>query len=257
MELIGIGNQQDRKHKEEQDMSQNEIGSEESKLGDFAKEFTARLGECVPSHRVPFTSPPGNVGGVSLELTSESKGDDELEEETLNGDHSDHASKSPRETEAFQEHHDNEEDQKHDDSNGVRNCGKDSTELLTAHAEKRTRTTSQGEEASENTSIDADGAESNDRDTNQSTSSLGCLSGAEGVGVVLLVAFRYTSLSIDEEVRDDGDGDQDQRTKHLSHEDVGEGRTRNVSRKLGRWVSKSLTLVTSDTSSGQTAVADP
>ena len=92
-------------------MSQNEVGSEEPKLGDLAKELTARLGESVPPHGVPFTSPPGDVGGIALELASESQRDDELEEEALNGDHGDHAGQSPRENEALEEHQNNEEDQ--------------------------------------------------------------------------------------------------------------------------------------------------
>ena len=67
----------------------------------------------------------------------------------------------------------------------------------------------------------------------------------------------YTSLGIDEEVRDERDSYQDERTKDLSHEDVAERGAGNVSRKLGRWVSENLALVTSDTSSGQTAVTNP
>lgn len=121
MEPVRIWDQQDWKHEEEQDVPQDEVGSEEPKLGDLAKELATRLGECVPSHGVPFTSPPGDVGGIALELTSKSQRDDELEDEALDSDHSDHAGQSPRENEAFEEHQNNKEDQEHDDSNGVGN----------------------------------------------------------------------------------------------------------------------------------------
>src|SRR5690242_1419008 len=229
VELVGIGDHQDWEHKEKQDVSQDEIGSEEPKFGDLAEEFTARLGECVPSHGVPFTGPPGNVGSVGLELTSERKCDDELEEETLDGHHSDHTGKRPRETETFQEHHDHKEYQEHDDSDGVGDGSKDSTKLLTAHAEERTRATSQGEETSENTGVDSDRAESDDRNTDQSTRGLG-IAGADIIRVKLGLTIPNTGLRVDEQEWNDGDGNQDQGTKDLSHEDVGEGCARNISR---------------------------
>lgn len=116
-------------------MAQDEIGGEHSKFRDLAEEFATRLRDGMPAHGIPFASPPSNVRGISLELSSEGEGDDELEEESLDGDDCDHAGQSLDETEAFQEEHDFEEGEKHDHSDSVSNSSQNSTELLAAHAE--------------------------------------------------------------------------------------------------------------------------
>lgn len=72
-------------------MSQDEVGSEHAKLTDLAEELTTRLRHSMPAHGVPFAGPPGNVGSVSLELSSQCKRNDELEDESLDGNDGDHA----------------------------------------------------------------------------------------------------------------------------------------------------------------------
>ena len=57
----------------------------------------------------------------------------------------------------MEEHHDFEEGEEHDDSNGVGDSRQDGTEFLATHAEKRTHATSHGKQARENTGIDSDG----------------------------------------------------------------------------------------------------
>jgi hypothetical protein len=135
MAPIGVWDQQERKHEEKQDVAEDEVGSEHAQLSDLAEEFTTRLRNRVPSHCIPFSGPPGNVGGISLELTSEGKSDDELEEESLDGDNSDHTRQRPREAEAFKEHEDNKEDEEYKDGNGMSDSGEYSSKLLAAHAE--------------------------------------------------------------------------------------------------------------------------
>jgi len=76
VELVGVGDQQQREHEEEKDVSKDEVGSEHAQFTDLAKELTTRLRNGVPAHGVPLSSPPRDVGGVRLELTSESQGDD-------------------------------------------------------------------------------------------------------------------------------------------------------------------------------------
>ena len=196
VEFVGVRDQQDRKHEEEQNVTEDKVGGEHAKLSDLAEEFTTRLRECVPAHRVPLSSPPGDVGGVSLELTGEGAGDDELEEEALNGDNSDHSRQSPGETETLEEHHDNEEDEEHEDSDRVGDGGQDSTELLAAHAKERSRATCQAEHATQDTSVDSDRAHRDDENTDQSTGLVRIVR----VGILRLVArVGDTGLSVDEQ----------------------------------------------------------
>lgn len=101
-------------------MSEDEVGSEHAKFTDLAQEFTARLRNGVPAHGIPLSSPPRNVGSIRFELTSEGKGDDELEDEALDSNNGNHASQRSREAESLEEHEDDEEDQEHDNSDGMR-----------------------------------------------------------------------------------------------------------------------------------------
>ena len=134
MELVGIGNQQHREHEEEQEMPEDEVGGKHAEFANLAEELTTRLCDRVPAHRVPFTRPPSNVGCVSLEFTGQDQGDDQFEEESLNGGHSDHSRQGLGKAEVLQEHHDHKEKEQHDHGHGVGNGGQNSTELLAAHA---------------------------------------------------------------------------------------------------------------------------
>lgn len=230
MELVGIGDEQNWQHEEQQDVSKDEVGSEETKLGDLAEEFTTRLGDCVPSHSVPLSSPPGNVGGVSLELTSQCQSNDELEEESLNGDDSDHTRQGSGEAETLKEHQHDEEDKENDDGNGVGNGSEDGTELLAAHAEKRTRATSQSEHTSQDTSVDGHRTQGDDTDTDQGARWLWVGKTSRLIRSIALVGD--TGLGVDEQVRDERDGNKDKRAKNLAHEDVCEVSTRNIAREL-------------------------
>ena len=134
MELVDIGDQDDREHDEEDDVTEDEIRSEHAQLGNLAKELETRLRHCVPAHSVPLARPPSNVGGVGFEFAGKGEGNDELEEEALDCNNGDHTGKALDEVEPFQEHHGFEEREEHDDGNGMGNSGQDSTELLATHA---------------------------------------------------------------------------------------------------------------------------
>lgn len=236
-------------------MSKDEVSSKETKFGNLAEEFTTRLGDGVPSHGVPLSSPPGDVGGVRLEFSSQCQSDDELVDKSLNGDDSDHTRQGSWEAEALKEHQHDEEDKKNDDGNGVGNGSKDSTKLLATHAEQGTRATCQSEHASQNTSVDTDRAQGDDANSDQGTSRLRVGKAGRLLGGIALVSD--TGLGVDEQVRNKRDGNQDKRAENLTHEDVGEVSTRNIARQLSRWVSKNLALETSDTRTRETAVSDP
>ena len=115
MEGVDVRDQERGKHEEQQQVTQAEVRREVSQLSDLTQELTARLREAHPSHAVPFTGPPSNVGRVGSELTSEGQSNDKLVDETLDGDHSNHTRKSLGEVPAFQEVHDLEEDDEGDD----------------------------------------------------------------------------------------------------------------------------------------------
>ena len=104
VELVDVWDGDDWKHEEEQEVSQDEICREHAQFGDFAKIFSTRLREGVPTHGVPFASPPSDVCRVGSELASQSKGDDQFEDESLESDNGrSFPSKSSREDPSFQE----------------------------------------------------------------------------------------------------------------------------------------------------------
>jgi hypothetical protein len=188
-------------------MAQDEVTSKEAELSDLAEELSGGLRQCAPAHRVPLARPESNVGLVGLHLPGKSKSDDELQEESLDGNDRNHAAERPGEVEALEGIHDLEEYQHHDNCKGVRDGSEDATELLAAHAEEGTHTTSHREEHRADTRVDSDRTECNDGDPNERCRRRG--------RVVIL--FQNTTrvvdsgLSIDEEVRDQGDGNQQQR----------------------------------------------
>jgi hypothetical protein len=132
VELVNVWHQQRRQEQEENDVTQPEVGREETHLGDLAEEFTAGLRKGVPSKSVPLASPPCYVGRVGTEFTRQCQSDDDLEEQSLKGDNGNHTENGLRETPTFQEVHGLEEGEKHDDSNTVSDGSEDSTEFLAA-----------------------------------------------------------------------------------------------------------------------------
>lgn len=251
MELVDVRNTNCWQHDEEQDVAEDEVGREEAHLSDLAEEFTTRLGESVPSKRVPLAGPPCYIRGIGAEFSGQGKGDDELVEETLDGDDSNHTSKRLGEVPALKEVHDLEEDDKGDDGDGVCNGGKYSTELLAAHAKHGTHTTSHTEEADGNTGVDSDRTEC---DKEQSDDRVG---GGDVDAIHVGVGLTNTSTSVHEQVRQHGHSNPDKRAHNFSKEDVGELGTRSVARELGRGVTESLALETSKTGTGQTNEANP
>ena len=201
----------------------------------------------MPAHSVPLSCPPRDVGSVGLELTSESADDDDLEEESLDGDDCNHTRQGSGEAEALEEHENNEEDEEDEDSDGVGNGSQNRTELLAAHAEKGSRATSQCKHTSQDTGVDGDGSQSDESNTDQGTG----LDRSGKVASLLggIAPVINTGLGVDEEEGDESNGNQNERTKDLAHEDVGEVSTRNIARELGRWISENLALETSDTCS--------
>lgn len=160
MELVNIRDEQDRQMDEENHVAEDEIGGKHAQLGNLAKEFTSGLRDGMPAHGIPFTSPPSNVGGVSLELSSERQGNDQLEKEPLDGSDGNHSRQRLCKAPARQEEHDLEEGEKHDNGNGVRDGSENGAKLLTAHAEERAHATRHSEHATKNTGIDSNGTES-------------------------------------------------------------------------------------------------
>lgn len=126
----------DRKHYEEEKVAKYKVSGKESQFGDLAEIFSPGLGERVPSHIVPFPVPPGNVGGIGFELAGQSKGNDQLQYESLECNDRDHAKQRLREDKSLEEEHDLEEGEEHNDRYAVRNGSEDRAELLATHTEK-------------------------------------------------------------------------------------------------------------------------
>ena len=209
-------------------MTQGKVGREVPKLGDLAQELTARLRHSVPPECIPLATPPGDVGCVCSELTSQRQADDELVDESLDGHSRYHSEQCLRETPAFQEEHDFEEDQEHDDSDCMSNSGKDGSELLTAHAEKWSHTTSHSEETDGDTSVDCDRSESNNAYSKQRIRRLESVGGSG-----LVVGPSDTGTCVDVKVRDQCDSNGDERTDDLGDDHVRKACTRSVTRQFG------------------------
>lgn len=125
MSLVDLWDGNNRQHDEKKNMAEDEIASEHSKLRDLAKEFTSGLRHRMPSHGIPFTSPESDVRRVVLEFSCQSQGDDELVDKSLNGSGSDHAKQGLGEYKTFQEEHDFENNDEHNDGHTVGDGGED------------------------------------------------------------------------------------------------------------------------------------
>lgn len=117
VELVDEGNADGRQHDKEKDVTEDEVSGEQAKLGNLAEIFSARLRHRMPAHGIPLSCPPCDVRGVLPEFTRECQTDNQLEDEALQSDDSDHSQKGLREVPAFKEEHDFPERQKHDDGN--------------------------------------------------------------------------------------------------------------------------------------------
>lgn len=166
MEGVDIGNGEGREHGKQENMAKEEIVGEITKFSDFAQELTSRLRKGVPTHAVPFSGPPCNIGLIVLEFTGQSEGNDHLVEEALESHSSDHARDGSGPAEGFQEEHGQEDDEEDNHSDGMGNSSKDSTELLAAHAKQWAHTASHAEEHTRDAGIDTDGGKSNNRKAN-------------------------------------------------------------------------------------------
>jgi len=133
VKLVNLRDGNNGKHDEEDEVTKDKVSSKHSKLSDLAKEFTTRLRNRVPTHRVPFTGPESDVGGVSLQFSGQGQTDNELVDKSLNGGRGNHSQQGLGKVEAFQEEHDLEEDQAHNDGDSMCNSGENRSEFLATH----------------------------------------------------------------------------------------------------------------------------
>lgn len=239
MELVHEGNAEGWQHEEKKKVTQNKVGREVTQFGDLTQELTARLRDGVPTHAVPFSSPPGDVGLIVLELTSQCQANYQLVDEPLNGNHGNHAENTTRPGPSLKEEHNLENGKQDDDSNSVGDGSENGTELLAAHAEERTHTTGHTEEGTRHTSVDTNRTECNDGNTQ------------DRVRLVFIVCcLLNTGSGVDVKVRDNADTDQDQRDENFAVEDVGNARPWHVTSAFLRRNTEQLTLITGDTGTG-------
>lgn len=249
MTLVNVWNTQGRKHENQDDMAEDEVSSKHAEFSDLAEEFTARLRQRMPTHAVPFTSPPGNVSIILSEFSCQGKANDEFEDKSLDGSDSNHSSKCTAEREALKEKHDFKEDEEADNSESVGNGSEDGTKFLAAHAENGAHTTGHAEHTKTDTCVECDRAKSNKTNTDKGVGWLNLM-----IGIVFL---SNTSLSVDEEVRNESYSNKHQWADNFTEEDVGELGSWDVTGELLRWGTKDLALVTSDSCTRETAIGDP
>ena len=163
----------------------------------------------------------------------------------MKGDNSNHAEKCFYKDPAFEEEHDLPEGKEHEDGHTMSDRSQNGAELFAAHAQKRTHAASHAKETSKNTGIDGNWGERNNGDTD------------ERVRRSLQIVASNTGLSVDEEIWDQGQQDEDEGTDNFSKENAGNAGTRNIPRQLFGWVSKNLALETSESCSRQSAEGDP
>ena len=234
VELVDVWDGEDWKHEEEQEVPQDEICRKHAEFRDLAEILSAWLRKRAPAHRIPFASPPSDVCRIRSELTSQSQGDDQFEDKSLQSNDSNHAQQSSCEYPSFQKEHDFKEGKQHDHSHTMCNSCEDRPKFLATHTEDRTHTAGHTEKACQDARINSDGSECNCGNTDERASGLGAPD---------------PSLCIDEEVWDKGHGNQQQRTQNLGNKDVGKMSSRHITRQLRRRLSKLLLLVPDDTCS--------
>ena len=222
-------------------MTEDKVAGKQTEFDNLAQEFTARLRHRVPTHVIPFTRPPCNVGIVASELTGQSKSDDELVDKALDSDHGNHTEDCSGKIEVLEEEHDFKHDEEHDDRDGMCYSCQNGTELLAAHAEDRSHTTCHTEEADCNTRINGNRSEGDDTNPQQSVILFG--------RAVSCCILHDTCLSVDEEEWDQSQSNHYQWRDDLAQEDVGKVSPRNIARDTRRWFADRFLLVTSDTSS--------
>ena len=252
MEGVDVRDQERGKHEEQQQVTQAEVRREVSQLSDLTQELTARLREAHPSHAVPFTGPPSNVGRVGSELTSEGQSNDKLVDETLDRERGDHANKHLGEAPSLKEKHDLPHDDKDNNGDGVSDSGQYSTEFLAAHAENRSHTASHHEEDSRNTGVDTDRSECNDGNTDKGIG--GCQISARCIRVD---GTSSSGSRVDVKVRNEGHSNEEKGTDNLSEEDVTEAGTRCISRQFGGRLTKHLLLKSGDAGTRKTDETNP
>jgi len=88
---VGVRDQDGRREHEQQNVSQQDITTPETHLDDLDDEFTSGLRHDMVAETTagPFTSPPGQVGLVVLELSGEEHGNENLVDGALDGDDGD------------------------------------------------------------------------------------------------------------------------------------------------------------------------
>lgn len=228
MGLVNEWDQQGRQHDEEQEVAEDEIGSEVTQLSDLAEELTTRLRDRVPTHSVPLAGPPSDVSRVGLELTSERKTNDQLVDESLDSNDCNHAKQGLRKLESFQEEHNFEEGQEHDDGNGMGDGSENRAELLAAHTKHWTHAAGHTEESGKDTSIDGDRSGCDDTDSEKRV----FRADRDTLWWIWVVLNGHTGLSVDVQVRNQSDGDQEKRTNDFREKDVREVSSRHISGKL-------------------------
>lgn len=91
MEGVDIGDGKGREHGEQENVAKEEVIGEITEFGDLAQEFTSGLRKRVPTHVIPFSGPPSNIGLIVLEFTSQCERNDHLVDESLESHGSDHS----------------------------------------------------------------------------------------------------------------------------------------------------------------------
>jgi hypothetical protein len=244
MEGVDIGNGEGWEHDKQKNMAEEEIVGEITEFSDLAQEFTSRLRECVPSHVVPFSSPPCNIGLIVFEFTSQCERNDDLVYEALESHRSDHSRDGSGPAEGFKEEHGEEQKQEDNNGNSMSDSGENSTELLAAHAKQWAHTTSHAEEHARNTSIDTHGSESDNSNTKDGVRSPFDIIGVHCPGV-------------DVQVRNQCGTNTKQGRNDFAEEDVGDASSGDITGAFLRWDTEKFPLVTGNTSTRETTEANP
>lgn len=134
MELVNVWDAEGRKHQEENYMAQNKVGSKVAKFSNLTEELATRLRHRVPTHVVPLSCPPSDIGLVMLEFSGQCERDDQFVDKSLNGSHGNHSKNTARPIEGFQKEHDLEDREKHYYSNTMGDSSEHGSEFFAAHA---------------------------------------------------------------------------------------------------------------------------
>lgn len=229
---------------EEQAVAENKVTAKHHGFDNLTQELSGRLGHGHPAQTggVPLTRPPRSVGLIVLEFSSQAQANNQLQDQSLNGNGGNHTKKGLLEHKALQEPHDFKEDDLDNDRDTVGNTRHHGRCLLATNTQQWTSAARDGKQDHERTCVDDNRSKRHNSQSQDRVDWLG---------------ISHTVLSVHEGVGNKGRCGNKQWNDEFSENQVTESCSSNVTSALFTWIAQNLSLETSDSGSGQSDITNP